>query len=276
VFDYNFHWEHESFIFVLNFGGIYMSDDNLGSFYKPYESKENLLFEVIEKIRDGISTLVKIVKLPVANLVFELKIDQEDIGRTHKYFTKPHPTYKIFKNKSLGAELIPFSKYLTRSGFLNSMKMKNRAGRYVKRAMSRGYEFVEIDRNEFIDDIHGINTSSESRQGRAMDASYLKKVEHFDTKVNFRYFGVLNADGRLVAYCNVGFYGNFYAIEKVIGHRNNDGVMHLLIVETVCRLIDAGNGKYLMYDTYFGASPNMRSFKSMFGFEPFRVKYSIQ
>jgi hypothetical protein len=31
-----------------------------------------------------------------------------------------------------------------------------------------------------------------------------------------------------------------------------------------------------MYDTYFGASPGLKAFKTMLGFQPYRAKYSIQ
>jgi len=253
-----------------------MSENDLGAAPKPFEYSRIRSFEILKICRTLLSTLKQISKLPIANLHFEMNINPDDIQKTYKYFTKPHPLYKVFRNKGLGAELITLNTYPTRDSFLDAMKMKNRAGRYAKRALARGYRVLEIDRNNFVDDIHAINTSIEIRQKRPMDQGYLKKIEQFEAKRNFRYFGVLNKEGKLFAYCNVGFYGNFYSLDRIIGHRNNDGVMHLLVIEMVCRLIDAGNAKYLMYDTYFGASPNMKMFKSMFGFEPFRVKFSIQ
>ena len=52
--------------------------------------------------------------------------------------------------------------------------------------------------------------------------------------------------------------------------------MHLMLTEIVCQLIAARTHTYLMYDTYFGANPGLQTFKKMIGFEPYRVKYSLQ
>ena len=41
-------------------------------------------------------------------------------------------------------------------------------------------------------------------------------------------------------------------------------------------MIEDRNCHYLMYDTYFGASPGLKTFKKMLGFQPYRAKYSIQ
>jgi hypothetical protein len=79
-----------------------------------------------------------------------------------------------------------------------------------------------------------------------------------------------------MAYGDLGRYGNFAAFNRVIGVRNNDGIMHLLVTEIVCQLIEDRSCHYLMYDTYFGASSGLRAFKTMLGFEPYRAKYSIQ
>ena len=62
----------------------------------------------------------------------------------------------------------------------------------------------------------------------------------------------------------------------MLGVRNNDGMMHLMITEIVSQMIESGNYSYLMYDTFFGASPGLQTFKKMLGFEPYRVRYSLQ
>jgi len=79
-----------------------------------------------------------------------------------------------------------------------------------------------------------------------------------------------------MAYGELGFYGNFASFTRVIGVRNNDGVMHLMVTEIICQLIEGRNYQYLMYDTYFGASPGLKTFKKMLGFQPYRAKYSLQ
>jgi hypothetical protein len=109
-----------------------------------------------------------------------------------------------------------------------------------------------------------------------MDADYLEKKTSYPREANFTYFGVLNAAGKLTAYGDLGFYGNFASFSRVIGMRNNDGMMHLMVTEIICQMIEGGRYDYLMYDTYFGASPGLKSFKEMLGFQPYRAKYSLK
>jgi hypothetical protein len=52
--------------------------------------------------------------------------------------------------------------------------------------------------------------------------------------------------------------------------------MHLLVVDIVCRLLDEGQLRFVMYDTFFGASPGLKHFKTILGFRPYRVKYRIE
>jgi hypothetical protein len=87
---------------------------------------------------------------------------------------------------------------------------------------------------------------------------------------------VLDPDGKLMAYANIGRYGNFSAFSQLIGMRNNDGIMHLLMVDIVTRLLEQKQVRYVMYDTFFGAQPGLQQFKRILGFQPYRVKYSLQ
>ena len=109
-----------------------------------------------------------------------------------------------------------------------------------------------------------------------MDPAYLEKPESYDSKPNFRYFGVINQTGVLVAYCNVATYGNFAATDRLLGYKNNDGTMYLLLVEIICRLIDDSQVQYFMYDTFLGAQDGLRNFKRRLGFQPYRIRYSLR
>lgn len=222
------------------------------------------------------NTLVEIIRLPVARLSFHLNIDPVNIKSTYQNFTRPHPRYKLIRHKTLGAALIDLHDVNTREKYLELIKGRNCGAYHAKRARARGYVCAEIDRNRHIDDIHEINTSVEYRQGRPMDQHYLQKTLHFDTLKHFKYYGVLNGEGKLVAYCNMGIYGNFCGFSQLIGVRNNDGIMHLLVVEIITRLIDTAALRYVMYDTYFGAQPGLRQFKTILGFRPYRAKYALQ
>lgn len=220
--------------------------------------------------------LIQLLQLPVAHLEFQQRIDPENIRTIYRYYTKPHPRYKIIRHKTVGAALIDLRSLSSREQYLEHIKGKNAGAYHAKRARSRGYVFAEIDRNQYVEDIHAINTSLENRQGRPMDAAYREKQSSFENLGHFRYYGILNPQGRLVAYANLGLYGNFGGFSHLIGIRNNDGIMHLLVVEIVSQLIDLGHLHYVMYDTFFGAQPGMQTFKKILGFRPYRAKYTLQ
>jgi len=228
------------------------------------------------KLSQLFNLALDISKLPVARLEFRLDLNPDSVRRMHAHFTKPHPRYKIFQNKSLGAALIDLKRFADPDEYMANMKGRNSAGSYARKARSRGYSVVEIDRNVFVEDIHEINTSLDQRQGRPMADAYRQKQTHFSPEKNYKYFGVLNSAGKLTAYSDIGFFGNFVAFDRLLGLRNNDGAMHLMVTEIICRMIESHAYGYLMYDTFFGASPGLRTFKTMLGFEPYRAKYSLQ
>lgn len=221
-------------------------------------------------------TLRELLRLPVASLHFDSCIEPEDIAKTYRYYTRPHPRYKIIRNKTMGAALIDLVRYTDTPAYLDDIAGKNRGAWHAKRARSRGYVCTEIERNEHIDAIHAINTSLEERQGRPMDEKYREKITRFERQPHFNYFGVLNPEGKLVAYANIGRYGNFSAFSQLIGIRNNDGIMHLMMVDIVTRLLEQKQVRYVMYDTFFGAQSGLQQFKRVLGFQPYRVKYTLQ
>lgn len=228
------------------------------------------------KLSQLFDQIAAIARLPVVRLQFRLVLNPENVEKSYKYYTKPHPKYKIFQNKSVGAALVDLTKFRNRDEYMQNIMGPNSAERHARKAKSKGYAVVEIDRNNFIEDIYEINNSVEIRQGRPMDLGYREKKTSYQSEANFKYYGVLNAAGKLTAYGELGFYGNFAAFNRVIGVRNNDGMMHLMVTEIICQLIEGRSYQYLMYDTYFGASPGLKTFKTMLGFQPYRAKYSIQ
>jgi hypothetical protein len=220
-------------------------------------------------------TLSQVIRLPLATLSFRRNIDPENITETYRYYTKPHPRYKIIRHKTIGAALIDLEQINTLEKYINLIEGKNRGAFHAKRARSRGYAVKEIDRNSYIDAIHRINTSCSSRQGRPMDPIYQQKTHYFKPSSHFRYYGIVNKHGELVAYANLGLFGNFCAFSHLMGLRNNDGIMHLLIFEIISTLIEQHQVHYVMYDTFFGAQPGLRQFKTMLGFRPYRAKYIL-
>lgn len=231
---------------------------------------------LLTTLSDHLATVKQLLRLPVADLYFDEAIAPVNVRSTYRYYTKRHPQYKIIQHKSWGAALIDLQRFRNRGDYLDSIKGRNSGAHHIKRARARGYRLAEIERNDYIDAIFDINTSVEARQGRPMDQKYLEKKQCFDKLANFTYYGVLSPDDQLVAYANVGHYGNFHAFEQLMGYRNNDGIMHLLVGDITAGLIDQGLTRYLMYDTYFGALPGLRQFKIMLGFTPYRARYQLR
>ena len=222
------------------------------------------------------ATFKTLIRLPVARLQFDAAIEPVNVLSTYRYYTKRHPKYKLIQNKSWGAALIDLDRCHSRDSYLDLIKGKNCGAWHAKRARSRGYVLTQIDRNGHIDAIHDINNSVGERQGRPMDAKYQEKQSTYEALANFDYYGVLDAQGKLVAYATIGRYGNFSSFAQLMGYRNNDGIMHLMVSDIVARLIDQGCVRYVMYDTFFGALPGLRQFKTVLGFQPYRVQYSLQ
>ncbi len=213
--------------------------------------------------------------LPRAHLEFHLNISPEKIAAVHANFTRPHARFPMIGNKTVGIALLDLSKFNKPEDYLATVKKKDYAAYHSKLAIRRGYAMRPIDRNDYIDDIYGINVSADTRQGRPMDPSYLQRQTSFENGPPFECYGVFNADQRLVAYCNIGRFGNFASTDRVLGYKNNDGAMYLLFTEIIGRLINEGQLKYFMYDTYIGAQPGLKHFKRRIGFAPYRVHYRI-
>jgi len=106
----------------------------------------------------------------------------------------------------------------------------------------------------------------------------MKKYFNYIDECNYRYFGVVNVDGKLVSYCNIGFYGEFALVSTLLGHKKylNDGVMYLMMIELNKIIFNNYKQKgyrYIMYDTFFGASKGLQKFKNKLGYKAYKVKW---
>jgi hypothetical protein len=229
----------------------------------------------LQKVRYLLRLGVQLATLPVARLRFHLALSPEKIRATYENFTRPHPRYKIFRNKTMGIALVDLASLQTPGAYLETVRHRGHAGPQGRKARARGYRLRAIDRNDYVDDIHEINTSSEMRQGRPMDSAYLQKKLYYEPQPHCTCYGVFNAQDKLVAYCNVGVFGNFAATDQLLGYKNGDGVMYLLLGDVICQLIDERRLDYFMYDTFLGAQPGLRDFKRRIGFRPYRVLYDL-
>lgn len=187
--------------------------------------------------------------------------------------TRPHSTYKIIPNKKYGVGLIRIPENF--DDFLKGKIMQAmRTNR--NKALKKGYHFQPITGTDYLDDIYEINCSAENRQGNKMKSAYTDKtaVKEFLESGPIM-FGVLNSEGKLVAYISPWVLGDFVDISKLLGHEdyNNDGIMYLLVSGLVEELSRQKTVKYLMYDTFIGAQPGLRYFKERLGFQPYVVKW---
>lgn len=191
-----------------------------------------------------------------------------------RHATKPHPTYRIISNKTIGVGLIELPTSF--EAFLKGSSMQAlRTNRM--RALNKGYTFEWSKTAEHRRDILEINNSFDLRQGRAMDGAYTNPevLEGYLSK-NEHMYGVFDADRRLRAYVVPIFCGEVCVVGRILGHGNhlNHGIMYLLISEIVRDLIESRCGvKYFMYDTFIGANPGLRYFKERSGFRPYWVKW---
>ncbi|NML61951.1 hypothetical protein HHL21_12860 [Massilia sp. RP-1-19] len=233
------------------------------------------LSEIANEVSRLISAGAQLHRMPRAHLQFHLRLHREHIQATHRIFTQPHPRYRLIKNKTVGIALIDLRRFKTAEDYLDTVKKKDFAAYHAHKAKIRGYRVHHIDRNFFIDDIYDIHTSAETRQGRPMDDAYRIKETSFQNYPHFGYFGILDKREKLVGYCTMATLGNFAATERVIGHKNGDGFMYLLLTEIICSLIEEKTVSFLMYDTYLGAQPGLRNFKRKLGFSPYLVRYSV-
>lgn len=231
----------------------------------------------MHKLKKAATLLKEIYSLPKREIAFRGANREgiENAREAYRYFTKPH-RFRLFKNKSLGVALVDLNQFSSFEEYYKSINGKNSAAYYARKATKRGYRFLEIDRNNYIDDIYRINTSAKVRQGKQMSSSYLKKQESYNQDPNYRYFGVVDSQGRLVAYCNIGFFGEFSLISTLLGHKEylNDGIMYLMLVEFTKIMFQEYKQegyRYIMYDTFFGASDGLKMFKNKLGFVPYKV-----
>lgn len=230
---------------------------------------------MVDRTRRLYSLCLQIATLPTAQLQFSSRDAPDHIIGVYRNFTRPHPRYRVFRNKSLGAALIRLRDFSSGSAFIESLRHTGNAGRERRRAIARGYALRTIDRDDHVDAIHDINLSSAERQGRPMSEAYLSKQTAFDKHAHVDHVGLFDRQGRLRAYCDLCRLGNFALFDRVIGYKNPDGAMYYLITQVTCDLIEEGQLQYLMYDTMFGARPGLSDFKRRLGFRPYRVKYTL-
>ena len=229
---------------------------------------------MLTKIKQVIQTVKAMLALEKKTITMR---GQTSTKYLYKYFTRPHPRYKVIPNKAFGVALIELPSHFEK--FLDGSSMRDMRNKR-NRALRDGYEFRGIQSLDYQDDILEVNRSAEVRQGHEMPHDYMdSKVVLAYLRENPEFYAVFDRDGHLRAYMHVMLFGEICVICRILGHMEfvKDGIMYLMISELVKKLVGANpEVKYLMYDTVFGAAPGLRYFKDRSGFVPFRVKWIWQ
>jgi hypothetical protein len=195
----------------------------------------------------------------------------------YRWFTARHPRYPLVARNTVGVELIDLRRFQDFDEYLATVGGKNSTAYYRRRALRKGYSFIRINKNEHVEEIHEINTSSPTRQGRPIFKEYAHFKSQFPVEKNWLYFGVKNHQGRLIAYLDIDCVGELAYVGPTLGHVAfyDDGMMYLLFAEAVRVLMQERSVRYFMYDMYFGVSDGLRLFKKRLGFRPFYVRWRM-
>lgn len=147
------------------------------------------------------------------------------------------------------------------------------------RAERFGYFAARINRNEFEDDVHAINTSRPVRQGRPMAESYRTPPTYPDDvypclRHGVHAYGVLDGHSTLVAYLWMYRAGDLALVSQVLGHADHEdfGVMHLLFREALTMEGQVAPG-VAVYNRFDSGTLGLRQLKSWVGFEPVPVEW---
>ena len=159
-------------------------------------------------------------------------------------------------------------------------KLRGIAKKNLKLAKKRKYSYAKIDAVSAIDQIMEINGSRPERGGRPMDPLYFSrsKFEVILGEIGNAHVVKCPA-GKIVAYALVSNIGDLWNVDYVLGHGDhlNSGIMYLLMTHVIEEKFElaktAGNPKWIMYDTWLGASAGLRQFKAVLGFSPYWVRW---
>lgn len=219
-----------------------------------------------------VSLLKQIKGLPVAAICLDHSVEG---NRLFRHFTKRHPRFPVFRYKTIGVALIDRKPFSNGEEYVKSVNGKNSAAYFMRKSVRAGYSFRHIDPIASTDAIYAVNISAEVRQGRVMDESYRNKFTDYPVNQNNSYYGVF-LNEQLVAYLWVVRSGELAVLNRLLGHADhlNNGVMYHLVTGFVEQEFSSGSSvKYVMYDTFFGATEGLKMFKQRCGFKPWRVKW---
>lgn len=197
--------------------------------------------------------------------------------RFYQQFTAPHPRDPKIGRFALGCSILlapPSIDDYWASPHAYWMRQR------VRRAEREGYEFAEIDRNSYLEDIFAINTSLDARQGHPMTEEYrerpvrTKSLSYACPNHALVFYGITRG-GHLYAYAWVYQVGEMSFFSQILGHGDHlkAGIMPFLIFNVVSDRMQVPSLKYVMYNLHRSGTPGLRFFKEQLGFSPYDVDW---
>jgi hypothetical protein len=154
------------------------------------------------------------------------------------------------------------------------------ARKRADRAQRLGYRFVRVQRHERAEELHAINTSAPTRQGRPMSDGYLTRPP--DTpdpdfpceRHGVHPYGVEDENGVLTAYLWIYRAGQLALVSQILGHADHleHDVMFLLF-EGMLTCEPPDNG-WLVYNRADSGTDGLKFFKARLGFEATPVRWA--
>lgn len=205
---------------------------------------------------------VRLSARPIVSLHFGSRLDEDQFRRA----------CELLARKSVAAALVDLTRYDGANHYLDTVGKRGHLAPQAQKARSRGYVVRALERQGHLDDIWALHALPEVRQFRLTGGfpALTETAPHHST-----YYGVFDSSDALVAYCRLTMHSNFAAIEELIGYRNRDGALQLLLAEIVCQLITQRTVPYLMHQGFQGTTARIRRFMRRAGFESFRVRYAL-
>lgn len=156
------------------------------------------------------------------------------------------------------------------------------ARKRADRSRRLGYEFAEIDRSQYADDIYEINTSLSHRQGRPMGDGYRTRnvpgrlPDYPCARHNIRTYGVtyeFGLDSPLVAYLTLYREHELALVSMILGHGDHlrNDIMYLLFAGVVED--QAGLGGWFYYNRHDSGTEGLRYYKERQGFREATVEW---
>jgi len=161
--------------------------------------------------------------------------------------------------------------------------MNSTAGNRYRYSLKHGYTSRALtwaERNERLDQLHAVNTSSDIRQGRPM-AEHYRNYPAVITgnrtcdKHYSEFIGVFNASDTLVGYITANFFGEMAASSQILGHAEHlkAGIMLNLWTHFVQICLERGI-KGIIYSRWSDGHDSLRYWKHSVGLRPMKIQIS--